>query len=160
MIKMFRKVRANTVEMNGKITSQQEKKNINRNNQIEILELKNVVVQSLNHFQLFANPWTATRQASLSFTVSQGLLKLISIDLVMPSNHLILCHLFLSSSQCFSASGCFPMSRLFASSGQSIGALASASVLPVNIQGWFPLGLTHFDLLAVIKTKNSLHGFQ
>ena len=115
--------------------------------------MKNIVVQSLNHFQLFANPWTATRQASLSFTVSQGLLKLISIDLVMPSNHLILCHLFLSSSQCFPASGCFPMSRLFASSGQSIGALASASVLPVNIQGWFPLGLTHFDLLAVIKTK-------
>ena len=49
---------------------------------------------------------------------------------------------FSSSSQSFPVSGCFPLSRLFASSGQSIGASASSSVLPVNIQGWFPLGLT------------------
>ena len=52
MIKMFRKVTANTVEMNGKDKVSAEKKNINRNNQIEILELKNIVVQSLSHFQL------------------------------------------------------------------------------------------------------------
>ena len=56
----------------------------------------------------------------------------------MPSNHLILCH----SLQSFPASGSFQMSRLFASGGQSIGASASASVLPMNIQGWFPSGLT------------------
>ena len=56
----------------------------------------------------------------------------------MPSNHLILCH----SLQSFPASGSFQMSRLFASRGQSIGASASASVLPMNIQGWFPSGLT------------------
>ena len=49
-------------------------------------------VQSLSHVQLFATPWTAARQASLSITNSQSLLKLISIELVMPSNHLILCH--------------------------------------------------------------------
>ena len=49
-------------------------------------------VQSLNHVQLFVTPWTAACQASLSITKSQSLLKLISIDSVMPSNHLILCH--------------------------------------------------------------------
>ena len=51
-----------------------------------------VVVQSLSHVQLFATLWTAARQASLSFTNSQSLLKLMSIELLMPSNHLILCH--------------------------------------------------------------------
>ena len=50
-----------------------------------------VVVQSLSHVQLFATPWTATLQASLSFTISWSLLKLASIESVMPSNHLILC---------------------------------------------------------------------
>ena len=50
-----------------------------------------VVVQSLSHVRLFVTPWTATRQASLTFTVSWSLLKLMSIELVMPSNHLILC---------------------------------------------------------------------
>ena len=50
-----------------------------------------VVVQTLSHVRLFATPWTAARQASLSFTISQTLLKLMSIELVMPSNHLILC---------------------------------------------------------------------
>ena len=51
-----------------------------------------VVFQSLSHVQLFAAPWTAARQASLSFIVSQSLLKFMSIESVMPSNHLILCH--------------------------------------------------------------------
>ena len=52
-----------------------------------------VVVQSLSHVQLFVTPWTAACQASLSFTISWSLLKLMSIESVMPSNHLILCHL-------------------------------------------------------------------
>ena len=51
-----------------------------------------VVVKSLTHVQLFSTPWIAARQASLSFTISQSLLKLMSIESVMPSNHLILCH--------------------------------------------------------------------
>ena len=68
--------------------------------------------------------------------------KLMSIKLVMSSNHLILCRPFLLLPSIFPTSGSFPMSQLFASGGQSIGALASASVLPMNIQGWFPLGLT------------------
>jgi len=50
-----------------------------------------VAVQSLSHVRLFAIPWTAARQAPLSFTISQSLVKLMSIELVMPSNHLILC---------------------------------------------------------------------
>ena len=76
-------------------------------------------------------PWTAVHQASLSFTISQSLLKLMSIELMMPSNHLVLCHplLFLA------ALGSFPMRWLFTSGGQSIGASASASVLPLNMQG-------------------------
>ena len=90
---------------------------------------------------LFATPWTATHQASLSITNSRSLLKLMSIELVMPSNHLILIS-FSSHLQSFPASGSFPMSQLLASGGQSIGASASASVLPVNTQDWFPLGWT------------------
>ena len=91
-------------------------------------------VQSLRRIQLFATPWTAARQASLSITYSWSLLKLISIESVMPSNHLILCHplLFLPSS--FPASGSFPMSQFFPSGGQSTGVSTSASVLPMNIQ--------------------------
>ena len=88
---------------------------------------------------IFATLWTAARQASLSFTVSQSLLKLMSIESMMPTNHLILCHPF---SSCPPASESFPMSLIFASGGQSIGASTSASVLPMNIQCWFPLGLT------------------
>ena len=85
------------------------------------------------------NPWTAAHQASLSFTISWSLLKLMSVKSVMPSNHLILYHPLLLPS-IFPALGSFPMSWLFTSGGQSVGA--SASVLPMNIQDWLPLGLT------------------
>ena len=80
-------------------------------------ELIVVAVQSLSHVQLSATPWTAARQASLSFTISLSLLKLMSIESVMPSNHLILCRLLLLLP---SASGSFPVSQLFTSGGQSI----------------------------------------
>ena len=136
-----------------------------------------------------ATPWNAAHQASLSFTISQSFLKLMSIESMMPSNHLILCfpfydccsvaqscptlcdpmncstpspgagsnscplsrwcHPTISSSvipfssclQSFPASGSFLMSQLFISGGQSTGASALASVLPMNIQDWFPLEL-------------------
>ena len=97
-------------------------------------------VQSLSHVWVFVTPWTAARQASLSVTNSRSLFKLMSIKSVMPPNHLILYRPFSSCLQSFPASGSFPMSQVFASSGQSIGA--SASVLPMNIQDWLPLGLT------------------
>ena len=101
-----------------------------------------VIVQSLSHVWLFATPWTAAPQVSLSFTISQSLSNL------SPLNQW--CHLTISSSvipffsclQSFPASGSFQMSQLIASGGQSIGASASASVLPMNIQGWFLVELT------------------
>ena len=71
-------------------------------------------------------------------TISRGLLKFMSIELVVLSNHFFLCHPLLLLP--FPASESFPMSQFFVSSGQSIWA--SVSVLPMNIQGWFPLGLT------------------
>ena len=113
-----------------------------------------VVVQSLNCVQLFVTPWTVAHQASLFFTVSWSLLRLTSFESLMPSNHLILYHSFSSCPQSFPVSGSFLMSRLFAADGQNFGALAS--VLPMNIQGWFPLGLIRFDLLAVLRTLKSL----
>ena len=81
-------------------------------------------------------------QTSLSFALSQSLLKFMSIESVMLSNHLILCSPLLLLPSIFPASGSFPMSQLFASGGQSVGVSASTSDLPMNIQGWFPLGLT------------------
>ena len=101
-----------------------------------------VVVQSLSCLQLFAIPWTEACQASLPFTISQSLLKLISTESVMPCNPLILYHPFFSCLHSFPASGSFPMSWLFTSGGQSIGASAWESVLPVNIQSRFLVGLT------------------
>ena len=96
-------------------------------------------VHSLSRVRLFATPWTAASQASLSIANSWSLLRLMPIELVMPSNHLILCHPLLLL-QSFPASGSFPMSQYVASGGQSIGVSAWASVLPMNIQDWFPLG--------------------
>ena len=81
-------------------------------------------------------------QASLSITNSWSSLKFMSIELVMPSNHLILCHPLLLLLQSFPASGSFPMSQFFASGGRSIRVSSATSVLPMNIQDWFPLGLT------------------
>ena len=96
-------------------------------------------VQPLSRVRPFATPWTAARQASLCIINSQSLLKLTSIESVMPSNHLIP---FSSCLHSFPASGSFPMSQFFTSGGQSIGVSALAWVLPMNIQDWFPLGLT------------------
>jgi len=99
-----------------------------------------IVVQLLSHVGFFATTWTAACQLSLSFTIFQRLLKFMSSESMMPSNHLILCcppsSLAFNLSQ---PSGSFPVSLLFPSGGHSIGA---SSVLPMNIQGWFPLELT------------------
>ena len=99
-----------------------------------------IVVQSLSHVPLFVTPCTAVRQASLSFTLSQSLLKSISIESVMYLTLSSSVILFSFCRQSFPPSGSFPVSVLLASSGQSIGA--SASVLPINLQDWFLLGLT------------------
>ena len=100
-------------------------------------------IQSLSRVRLLVTSWTSVCQASsLSINNFQSLLKLMSIESVIPSNHLILCHSLSSCLQSFLASGSFPMSQFFASGAQSIGASASASVLLMNIQDWSPLGLT------------------
>ena len=103
-------------------------------------------VQSLSRVRLIVTPWIAACQASLSITNSWSLLKLMSIESVMPSSHLILCHPF-SCLQSLLASGSFPMSQLLTWGGQSIGVSASASVLPMNIQDWSPLGWTGWTSL-------------
>ena len=109
-------------------------------------------VQSLSHVQLFATARTAAYQVSLSITNSWSSLKLISIESVMPSNRLILHRPLSSCLQSFPASRCFPMNRLFTSGDQSTGG--STSFLPINIQDWFPLGLT--GLISLVKTLTSL----
>ena len=88
---------------------------------------------SVSHVQLFVTPWTAAHQASLSITNSQSLLKLMSIELVMPSNHCILCRKLLLLPSSFLAPRSSPMTQFFVSGDQIIGASASASVLPVTI---------------------------
>ena len=117
-------------------------------------------VQSVSHVQLFLTPWTAARQVSLSITNSRSLVKLMSIELVMPSNHFILCCPLLLLPSIFSSIRVFQMSQLFVSGGQSTGASALTSVLPMNLQGWFPdqTMVDWFDLLAVQRTlkKSSL----
>ena len=105
-------------------------------------------VQWLSHVWFFVAPWTTARQASLSITNSRSLFRLISIEL-MPSNHLILCHPLL-----LPASGSFQMRQPFISGGQSIRA--SASVLPMDIQDWFPLGWTGYISFAVQGTLKNL----
>ena len=100
-------------------------------------------VQLLSGVWLFVTPWTAARQASLSITNSQSLLRLMSIESVMPSPTISSSVIpFSSCLQSFPASGSFQMSQLFASDGQSIGVSASTSLLPMNTQDWFPLGWT------------------
>ena len=88
------------------------------------------------------NPRTTALQASLPITNSQSLPKLKSIKLVMPSNHLFFCRPLLLPSSIFPSIRGFLMSQFFISGGQSIGVSASASVLPMNIQDWSPLGWT------------------
>ena len=74
-------------------------------------------IQLLSHGRLFATLWTAARQASLSITNSQSLLKLMSIESVMPPNHLILCVPFSFCLQSFPALGFFLMSQVFTTGG-------------------------------------------
>ena len=99
-----------------------------------------VAIQSLSHVWLFETLWTVARQTPLFSTIPR-----------VCSNSLIWwCYQTISSTvapfsfclQSFPASGFFPVSRLFTSGGQSIGVSTSTSVLPMNIQGWFLLGLT------------------
>ena len=118
--------------------------------------IPNMVVQSLSRVQLFETPWTAARQASLSFTISRSLLKLMSIESVTPSNYLILCRplLLLPS--------IFPSIRVFSS--EPVLHIRSPkcwsfsfSISPSNeYSGLISFSINWFDLLAVQGTLKSL----
>jgi len=95
-------------------------------------------VQSLSRVQLFATPWISARQASLSITNSLSSPRLMCIESVMPSSHLILCRPLLLLPPIPPSIKVFPMSQLFTSGGQSTGVSASASVLPMNTQDLSP----------------------
>ena len=101
-----------------------------------------LVIQSLICIQLFVTPWTAACQVSLSFTISQSLLKLMSIESVMSSNHLILHHTLLLLPSVSPSIRVFSNESALHIRWPNIGASFSASVLPMNIQDWFPLGMT------------------
>ena len=110
--------------------------------QISLQDFEFSSVQSLSCVRIFVTPWTTACQASLSITNSWSSPKPMSIESVMPSNHLILCLPLLLLPSIFPASGSFPMSQLFAWGGQSTGVSSSTSVLPMNTQDWSPLGWT------------------
>ena len=103
---------------------------------------ESIIVQSLSPVQLFVTPWTAACQDSLFFTISRSLLKLMSIEFSMPPNHLGLCCPLLLLPSIFSSITDFSNELALHMRWPNTGASASASVLPMNIQDWFPLGLT------------------
>ena len=98
-------------------------------------------VQSLSRVQLFVIPWIVAHQASLSITNSWNLLKLMSIKSVMPSNHLSLCHSLLLLPSIFPSIRVFSKESVLHIRWPNYWVSASASVLPMNIQDWFPSGL-------------------
>ena len=110
------------------------------------LFIRHQSVQSLSHVRLFVTPWITAPQASLSTTNSWSLLKLMSMESVMPSNHLILCHPLLLPPIPPSIK-VFPNESIFTRGDQSIGVWASASVLPMNTRDWSPLGCTGWTSL-------------
>ena len=105
-------------------------------------------VQSLSHVWLFATPWTAACQASLSLTNSWSLLKLMSIVSVMPSNHLIFCHPLLLLSTIFPSMKVFSNESVLHIRWPNYWSFIF-SINPSNSQDWFPLGLT--GLIALLS---------
>ena len=115
----------------------------------EVCKHHNLIFEHFSSFQFShsvvsdsATPWITACQASLSITNSSSLLKLISIELVMPSNHLILCHPLLLLPTIFPTIRVFSNESVLHIRWPDIGVSASASVLPMNIQDSFPLGWT------------------
>ena len=121
-----------------------------------------VVVQSLSHFQLFATRWTVAGQAFLFFTISWSLVKLMSIESVMPSNYLILCHPLLLLPSIFPSIRVFSNESVLCIRWPTVGA--STSVFPMNFQVWFPLELTGLILkskgLSRVFTNTTVHKHQ
>ena len=107
-----------------------------------LLMNSSVQFSSLSHVRLFETPWTAARWDSLSITNSRSLFKLMPIESVMPSNHLILCHPLLLLSSIFPSIKVFSNESVLHIRWPKIGVSASTSVLPVNTQDLPPLGWT------------------
>ena len=105
-------------------------------------DLYSGVIQSFSAVQHFVTPWTAERQASLSFTISWSLLKLMSTEWVMTSNHLILCCPLLLLPSIFPSIRVFSNELVLCIRWPKFWSFSFRSVLPMNIQGRFPLGLT------------------
>ena len=105
-------------------------------------EMKETISSIAQSCLTLYDPMNYSTPGPLSITISRSPPKPMSIESVMPSNHLILCHPAFFCPQSFPASGSFQMSQLFASGGQSTRVSASASVLPMNTQDWSPLGWT------------------
>ena len=115
-----------------------------------------VVIQSLSHVQLFATPWTAAFQASLSFTISQRLLKLMAIESVMPSNHLILCRPLLLLPSVFPSISIFSNESALCIRWPKYWSF-SFSIRPSNeYSGLISFRIDWFDLFAVQGTLKSL----
>ena len=121
-----------------------------------IITFNGVVVQSLSRAWLPATPWTAGCQASLSFTISRSLLKLISIESVIPTNHLVLCHPLPLLPSIFPQIRVFSNEPAFCIRWPKYWSVSFSTVLPMNIQDWFPLGLTG---LISLQSKGLSRGF-
>ena len=122
----------------------------------KLLSVQFSSVQSLSRVQLFATPWTAACQASLSFTISRSLLKLMSIELVMPSNHLILCHTLLLPLSIFPSIRVFSNESAFPIRWPNYWS-PSFSISPSNeYSGLIAFRMDWLDLLAVQGTLKSL----
>ena len=123
-----------------------------------------VVIQWLTCVWPFVTPWIIARQAPLSSTISRSLLRFMTIELVMPSNQLILCCPLLLLPSIFPSIRVFSNSQLFALGSQSVGA--STSIFPMSIQDWFPLGLTGLNslqskgLLSRVFSSTAVRGHQ
>ena len=111
------------------------------------------VAQFLSHVQQSVTPWTAARQASPSFTISWSLLKLMSIESVMPSNHLILCHPLLLLPSIFPSIRVFPSESVLHIRWPKYGSFSFSISLPMNIHSWFPLRLT--GLISLLSKRLS-----
>ena len=113
-------------------------------------------VQSLSHISLFATPWTAACQVSLSITNSQSLLKLISIESVMPSNHLILCHPLLFSPSIFPSIRVFSNESVLCIRWPKHCSFSFSISLSIEYSGLISFRMDWLDLLAVQGTLKSL----
>ena len=112
--------------------------------------------QSLNHVQLLVTPWTAARQASLSITNSRSLLKLISIELVMPSNHFILCHPLLLMPQIFPSIRDFSNESILCIRWPKYWSFSFSISLSNEYSGLISFRMDRLDLLAVQRILKSL----